>query len=384
MAPTAKAIKKTNELVNTLFKEPDATMIKTLFAEASLADTHTHDVGSSDITELPVKNTIAATAKLKDIIKSKDTAFEKYVEQLRKAAELPDEETIIAMADEELQKRNQRLDRLFTSFETQIRRDYQTFQKIRTENILLANMNYEQLKRLQHLTDDNAKIQLEKEQLTKQVDGLNITRKVAAIQKSIDDLKNTLSDKLTGFTQIVHPSTDQHLKETNVRLKDALRIAVKTNEQLVKQHDELSLHYSFMPQLFREMVDEMKQQNDATYLNQRHDPNSLKPIDPVNSKDFELGPVDINEGDLNKYLQRTASLAYLLDTQMETNLAEQRPSNDIHANANDHSQPPLAQPLRSDQDQSSTGAIAPQPINEKRSGQDPIPHNAKQARRDKP
>ncbi len=86
---------------------------------------------------------------------------------------------------------------------------------------------------------------------------------------------------------------------------------------------------------------------------------------------------------MNKYLQRTASLAYLLDIQMETNLAEQRPSNDIHANANDHSQTPLAQPLRSDQDQNNTSVIAPPPIKGKRSGQDPIPHNAKQARRDK-
>ena len=244
MAPTATAIKKTNELVNTLFKEPEATMIKTLFTEASLAGTHIHDVGSSDITELPVKDTIAATTRLKDIIKSKDTALEKYVEQLRKAAELPDEQTIIAMADEELQKRNQRLDQLFTSFETQIRRDYQTFQRIRIENILLANMSYEQLKRLHNLTDINAKIQLEKEQLTEQIDGLNITRRVAAIQKNIDDLKNILSDKLTGLTQIIRPSTDQPLRETNVRLKEALRIAVKTNEQIVKQHDELSLHYS--------------------------------------------------------------------------------------------------------------------------------------------
>ncbi len=53
---------------------------------------------------------------------------------------------------------------------------------------------------------------LEKEQLTQQVDGLNITNKVAAIQKNLDDLKTTLSDKLTGLTQIVRPSTDQPLK----------------------------------------------------------------------------------------------------------------------------------------------------------------------------
>jgi hypothetical protein len=99
-------------------------MIKTLFTEASLTGTRTHDVGSSDITELPVKDPIAATTKLKDIIKSRDTALEKYVEQLRKAAELPDEQTIFAMADEELHRRNQRLDRLFTSFESQIKRDY--------------------------------------------------------------------------------------------------------------------------------------------------------------------------------------------------------------------------------------------------------------------
>ncbi len=103
MAPTAKAIKKTKDFVNTLFEEPDATLIKTLCVEASLTGTHAHDAGSSDITELPVKDTIAATTKLKDIMKSKDTALEKYVEQLQKAAELPDEQTIIAMADEELQ-----------------------------------------------------------------------------------------------------------------------------------------------------------------------------------------------------------------------------------------------------------------------------------------
>jgi hypothetical protein len=117
-------------------------------------------------------------------MKSKDTASEKYVEQLRKAAELPDEQTIIAMADEELQQRNQRLGQLFTSFESQIRRDYQTLQKIRSENIPLANMNYAQLKRLYKLTDDYTQIQLEKEELTKKVNGLDITSKVAAIQKT--------------------------------------------------------------------------------------------------------------------------------------------------------------------------------------------------------
>ncbi len=115
-------------------------MIKTLFAEASLTGMNAHDAGSSDtpidITEQPVKDTIAATTNLKDIMKNKETALQKYVEQLRKAAELPDEQTIIAMADEELLQRNQRLDRLFTSFESQIKRDYQTLQKIRSENIL--------------------------------------------------------------------------------------------------------------------------------------------------------------------------------------------------------------------------------------------------------
>ncbi len=79
-------------------------------------------------------------------------------------------------------------------------------------------MNYEQLKRLHKLTDDHAQIQLEKEQLTQQVDGLNITKKVAAIQKNLHYLKTTLSDKLTGLTQIVRPSADQPLKETNTKL----------------------------------------------------------------------------------------------------------------------------------------------------------------------
>ncbi len=232
---------------------------------------------------------------------------QKYVEQLRKAAELSDEQTIIAMADEELIQRNQRLDRLFTCFESQIKRDYQTLQKTRSENILLANMNYAQLKNIYKLTDDYTQVQMEQAELTQKVDGLDITNKVAAIQKNLDELKTTLNDKLTGLSQIVRPSVDQSLKETNTKLKEALRVAVKTNAQVVKKYDELSLHYSFMPQIFREMVDQMKEENDSVYLNQRHDPNSLRPITSINDINFELGPVNINEGDLNKYLQRTAS-----------------------------------------------------------------------------
>jgi hypothetical protein len=126
-----------------------------------------------------------------------------------------------------LQQRNQRLDQLFTSFESQIRRDYQTLQKIRSKNILLASINYAQLKQLYKLTDDYTQIQLEKEELTQKVDGLDITNKVVAIQKNLDDLKTTLNDKLTGLSQIVRPSADQPLKETNTKLKEALRVAVK-------------------------------------------------------------------------------------------------------------------------------------------------------------
>jgi hypothetical protein len=66
----------------------------------------------------------------------------------------------------------------------------------------------------------------------------------------LDGLKATLEDKLTGLSQIVRPNVDQPLKETNTKLKEALRVAIKTNAQVVKKYDELSLHYSFMPQTF--------------------------------------------------------------------------------------------------------------------------------------
>jgi hypothetical protein len=77
-------------------------MIKSLFAQASLMSTGTQETVSSDITEQPVSSTVAATSDLKYIMRSKETALQKYVEQLRKATELPDEQNIIAMADEEL------------------------------------------------------------------------------------------------------------------------------------------------------------------------------------------------------------------------------------------------------------------------------------------
>jgi hypothetical protein len=60
LAPTAKAIRKTNELANTLFSESDATLVKALFAEASMT-------GSMDVTQQPVKDTLAAITDLKDI-----------------------------------------------------------------------------------------------------------------------------------------------------------------------------------------------------------------------------------------------------------------------------------------------------------------------------
>ena len=203
LAPTAKAIKKVNDLANTLFSESDATVIKALFAQAFLTSTNAQDAGSSDtpidITEQPVKDTISATNDLKDIMKSKATALEKYVEQLRLAAELPDEQTILAMADEELLQRNQRLDRLFTSFEAQIKRDYLTFQKIRSENMLLASVNYSQLKDIHRLTDDHAQVQLEKIELTQKVEGLDITSKVEAIQKKSKSTKGYTERQANWF-----------------------------------------------------------------------------------------------------------------------------------------------------------------------------------------
>ncbi len=48
-----------------------------------------------------------------------------------------------------------------------------------------------------------------------------------------------------------------------------------------------------------------------------------------------------------------------------------------------HPYSPLAQSLRSEQDQNSSSTNETQPVNGKRSEQDPIPHNAKQARRKK-
>ena len=67
------------------------------------------------------------------------------------------------------------------------------------------------------------------------------------LKKNLNQLKDTLNDKLTGLSQIVRPNVDQPLKEANTKLKEALRVAVKTNAQVLKQFDELSLHYSFMP-----------------------------------------------------------------------------------------------------------------------------------------
>jgi hypothetical protein len=141
---------------------------------------------------------------------------------------------------------------------------------------------------------------LEKAELLQKVDDLDITSKVAAIQDNLNQLKATLNNKLAGLTQIVRPNTDQPLKETNAKLKEALREGIKTNTKIVKKYDELSLNYSFMPQPFRDLVTQMKDERDPIYLNQRHEPNSLQPTLTTPDLCFELGPVDINEGELKK------------------------------------------------------------------------------------
>jgi hypothetical protein len=128
-------------------------------------------------------------------MRSKETALQKYVERLRKAAELPDEQTIIAMANEELTLRNQNLDQLFTNFEEQIKRDYLILQKIRSDNILLTRINYSQLKDIHQLTNDYTQLQLEKVELAHKVEELDITTKVAGIQDNLNELKATLNDK---------------------------------------------------------------------------------------------------------------------------------------------------------------------------------------------
>jgi hypothetical protein len=124
-----------------------------------------------------------------------------------------------------------------------------------------------------------------------------------------------------------------------------------------------------MPQPFRDMVTQMKHESDSIYLNQRHEPNSLQPIMTGSDLCFELGPVDINEGDLKNYLQRTASLAYddLLNTQMDPNLAEIRLPSNNHVNANDHSYSLVTPSLRSEQEQSSSSSVE-QSVKGKRCG----------------
>jgi hypothetical protein len=124
LAPTAAALKQINEVTSRSFSERDAMIIKSLFTQACLIGTSDprEEVASNTITEQPLAKTVASTViDLKDVIKSKDAALQKYVEQLRKAAELPDEQTILSMADEELTYRNQRLEQLFANFEEQIK-----------------------------------------------------------------------------------------------------------------------------------------------------------------------------------------------------------------------------------------------------------------------
>jgi hypothetical protein len=99
-------------------------IIKARFAQVCLARANgPHETVAGNITEQPLAKTVASTViDLKDVIKSKEVALQKYVEQLRKAAELPDEQTIFSMADKEITFRNQRLEQLFANFEEQIKK----------------------------------------------------------------------------------------------------------------------------------------------------------------------------------------------------------------------------------------------------------------------
>ena len=390
LVPTSHALCKVNTLADTLFPASDAAIIKTLFAEATIMGANTQNGESSDaaigITEQPIKNPTTAINDFSDVMKSKEASLNKYVNQLRNAASLPDEDAIIAMTDEELLQKNIKLDQLFTSFEAQIARDYRAFQKTRSDNILLASSNYDQLMKIYKLTDDYAQVQNEKLELSNKVDKLDITGKVATIQKHLDQLQATLSDKLTGLSQLARPNDESSLKETNTRLKQALRTAVRTNEKIIQQYDTLNLHYSFMPKAFHDMIATMQQEKDPIYLNQRHDPHHIE-ADPKyeNGVDFLFLPWTTTQGEDRKYLQRTACLSYndILDTQMETNLEQIRSLNDTHANPNEHPQSPSAQFLRSESECGSSTTVETQSVNGKRAVQDTIPHNAKLPRYEK-
>jgi hypothetical protein len=119
LAPTASALKEINDLTTRSFSERDAMIIKSRFAQVCLTRANgPHETVASNITEQPLAKTVASTViDLKDVMKSKNAALQKYVEQLRKAAELPDEQTILSMEDEEITHRNKRLEQLFANFE---------------------------------------------------------------------------------------------------------------------------------------------------------------------------------------------------------------------------------------------------------------------------
>ena len=87
LAPTASALKEINDLTTRSFSERDAMIIKSRFAQVCLTRANgPHETVASNITEQPLAKTVASTViDLKDVMKSKEAALQKYVEQLRKA-----------------------------------------------------------------------------------------------------------------------------------------------------------------------------------------------------------------------------------------------------------------------------------------------------------
>jgi hypothetical protein len=80
LAPTATSLKQINDLTSRFFSERDATIIKSLFAQASLTGASSpYEAVTSEITEQPLAKAVAATViDLKDVMRrSKDTALQK-------------------------------------------------------------------------------------------------------------------------------------------------------------------------------------------------------------------------------------------------------------------------------------------------------------------
>jgi hypothetical protein len=165
---------------------------------------------------------------------------------------------------------------VLTNFEQQLKRDYKAFERERHQNVLIANLNYEQQLHIIDANKQHLELSNQREQIVQEAVGLDIQLKVSTTKDSLKSLQEEMVLQCRDLSSILGPMNTTHLMETLKRMKDALQDATYQNAYLHMHNNELTLENSYMTPVQRSTIARIKTEGSRYYTQQRVTPHYIE------------------------------------------------------------------------------------------------------------